>query len=83
MKEEIQIKQVCEKFAIQGEYLYYKVVNSGHINTTYCVYFFRNGGIKDYILQKVNTYVFKNPIQKSDSSHGKYIFGDGVYPRED
>ena len=63
MKEETQIKQVCEKFAIQGEYLYYKVVNSGHINTTYCVYYFRDGAIKDYIFQKVNTYVFKNPIE--------------------
>lgn len=67
MKEENQIKQVCERFCIKGEYLYYKVVNSGHINTTYCVYFFRNGEIKDYILQKVNTYVFKNPIDVMDN----------------
>ena len=67
MKEENQIKQVCERFGIKGEYLYYKVVNSGHINTTYCVYFSRNGELKDYILQKVNTYVFKNPIEVMDN----------------
>ena len=32
------------------------------INTTYKVYFFRGGEIKDYILQRVNTYVFKDPV---------------------
>ena len=63
MKEENQIKQVCERFGLKGEYRYYKVINSGHINTTYCVYYFRDGEVKDYILQKVNTYLFKNPIE--------------------
>ena len=59
---EKQIRAVCEKFCIKGEYRRYEIVNSGHINTTYRVYFFRNGAIKDYILQKVNTYVFTDPI---------------------
>jgi hypothetical protein len=38
------------------------VVESGHINETYKVYFIRNGELKDYILQRVNTYVFKDPV---------------------
>ncbi len=62
-KEESQIIHVCKKFAIVGEYKGYKVINSGHINSTYQVFFFRNGEIKDYIVQKVNTYVFTNPVQ--------------------
>ncbi len=61
-KEEKQIIEVCEKFDIQGEYRRYERINSGHINTTYCVYFERHGELKDYILQRVNTYVFKDPV---------------------
>ena len=60
--EEKYIKEVCSVFQIAGEYHSYEVVNSGHINTTYRVYFFRNGKIKDYILQRVNTYVFQDPV---------------------
>ena len=59
---EQQIKMICERFCIKGEYKSYEIVNSGHINTTYRVYFWRNNEMKDYILQRVNTYVFKDPI---------------------
>jgi len=59
---ENQIKAVCERFQIKGEYKWFEVIESGHINSTYRVYFFRNGELKDYILQNVNTYVFQNPI---------------------
>ena len=62
-KEEIQILEVCKRFNLQGEYRNYEVLNSGHINTTYQVFFFRDGDIKDYIIQRVNTYVFRNPIE--------------------
>ena len=61
--EEKQILEVCKRFNLAGEYRYYEVLNSGHINTTYCVYFFRDNMIKDYILQRVNTYVFEKPIE--------------------
>ena len=61
-KEEQQIKEVCARFELKGEYRYYEVVTSGHINTTYRVFYFRGGELKDYILQKVNTYVFRDPI---------------------
>ena len=62
-KEETQIIEACTKFDIAGEYKGYKVINSGHINSTYQVFFFRHGELKDYIVQKVNTYVFTNPTQ--------------------
>jgi hypothetical protein len=61
-REEQQIISVCQRFAIVGEYSRYEVINSGHINTTYRVYFIRHGEEKDYILQKVNTYVFTKPV---------------------
>ncbi len=64
---EKQIKTVCEIFGLKGEYRSYEVINSGHINTTYRVYFFRDGEIKDYILQRVNTYVFQDPVSVMDN----------------
>ena len=59
---EKQIQDVCDRFQIAGEYRCYEIINSGHINTTYRVYFFRGGELKDYILQRVNTYVFQDPV---------------------
>lgn len=61
-EEEKQIKKVCALFDIQGEFLRYELIADGHINVTYRVYFFRDGEEKDYILQRVNTYVFKKPV---------------------
>jgi len=61
-KEEQQIIQACQNFEIKGEYLSYQIINSGHINSTYQVFFQRETGLKDYIVQRVNTYVFQNPV---------------------
>lgn len=62
MQEEKTLRMVCSKFRLEGEYLRYNVINSGHINSTYQVFFKRNGEEKDYIIQKLNTYVFQNPV---------------------
>ncbi|MGN1061560.1 MAG: phosphotransferase enzyme family protein [Candidatus Scatosoma sp.] len=56
------IERLCRIFGIEGEYRSYEQITSGHINKTYKVYFFCCGEVKDYILQKVNTFVFKNPV---------------------
>ena len=58
-----QIFEVCKKFDIKGEYRSFEIIESGHINTTYQVFYYRNGELKDYILQKINTYVFRNPVE--------------------
>lgn len=59
---EKQIQEVCKRFSIAGEYRSFEVIESGHINSTFKVYFYRGGELKDYIVQKLNTYVFQNPI---------------------
>ena len=59
---EQSIKEVCRRFNIAGEYQSYEVINSGHINATYRVFFMRDGELKDYILQSVNTNVFQDPV---------------------
>lgn len=70
-----KIETLCRRFGIEGEYLRYELVENGHINTTYKVYFWRDGEEKDYILQRINTYVFKNPVEVMDniSSVTEYI----------
>ena len=70
-----KIEALCRRFGISGEYQRYEVVTNGHINTTYKVYFFRDGEQKDYILQRINTYVFKNPVEVMNniSSVTEYI----------
>ena len=75
MNTESQIKAVCEKFQIKGEYQSFAVLSGGHINSSYQVFFIRRGEIKDYILQKINTYVFHDPIAMMEniSSITEYI----------
>ena len=75
MNTESQIKAVCEKFQIKGEYQSYTVLVGGHINSSYQVFFVRRGEIKDYILQKINTYVFHDPIAMMEniSSVTEYV----------
>ena len=68
MTEEQMILQVCRVFQLRGEYRSYETITYGHVNTTYKVYFFRDGEIKDYILQRVNTYVFRNPVEVMENT---------------
>ena len=59
-----QLKRVCRAFRIEGEWASYEEISVGNINHTYKVNFIqKDGRPKSYIVQKVNTYVYKNPIQ--------------------
>ena len=65
-----KINLLKEKFMLQGEFRSVELMTNGHINKTYKMCFFRDGEIKTYILQKINTYVFKNPIAVMDNISG-------------
>ena len=59
-----QLKRVCRAFRIEGQWVSYEEISVGNINHTYKVNFIRpDGQPKSYIVQRVNTYVYKNPIQ--------------------
>lgn len=75
MDTEKQIRAVCERFQIQGEYRSFERLTGGHINSTYQVFFARRGEVKDYIVQKINTYVFQDPIAMMEniSSVTEYV----------
>jgi hypothetical protein len=53
--------QIAKNFFFEGEFLYAQPYGCGHINDTYAIYFKKSDGVTHrYILQRVNTYVFKN-----------------------
>lgn len=43
------------------QYVGYKVISKGHINTTYVLYFDYGNKVKRFLLQEINTEVFKEP----------------------
>lgn len=58
-----KLRQVCRGFCIEGEYLGHELIQVGNVNKTYRVRFQQADGTeKSYLVQNVNTYVFKNPV---------------------
>lgn len=58
------MEEIINKFRFDGEFLSIEPFGFGHINSTYAVYFkFVNKAPIRYILQKINTNIFKNPYE--------------------
>ena len=58
------LNEIGKKFRLAGELYTYEVITMGNINSTYKVTYMREDGtLKPYLFQKVNTHVFKNPIE--------------------
>lgn len=55
------ICDICKYFDIGGQFLSCTELSTGNINSTYHARYFRDGERKDYIVQQINTKVFKNP----------------------
>lgn len=63
MNEAVVIS-AASHFKFSGKFVNYFLSENGHINNTYFfLYRQEDGSIKRYILQRVNTNVFKNPYQ--------------------
>ena len=57
------VGRVCPRFAFEGRVVSITPFGNGHINDTFRVRTLKDGGMKtDYILQRINTAVFKDPI---------------------
>lgn len=63
----MDIKSVCLKLQLEGELLNYEVITSGNINTTYKVTTTSESGPHEYLLQRINKNVFKNPERVMDN----------------
>lgn len=59
--EEKQIRNIASHFSAAGEFAGWEPIKSGHINSTFEVNFETLTGGKDYLLQMINTEVFKEP----------------------
>lgn len=59
-----RLKEVGKKFKLFGELFSYEPITMGNINSTYKVTYDRGDGVfKSYLFQRVNTHVFKNPVE--------------------
>ena len=58
MQQKDKFEKLIKSYGIMGQINDIKPITNGHINETYYVLIDR----KQYIFQKVNTYVFKNPV---------------------
>lgn len=63
-----KLAKVCADFRIEGTYLGHELIQVGNVNKTYRVWVRRpNGDQKAFLVQNLNTYVFKNPVQVMDN----------------
>ena len=59
-----KLEQVSRQFRIEGEYVGYETICIGNVNKTYEVKFILSDGKpKSFLIQNVNTYAFRNPVQ--------------------
>lgn len=59
-----KLEEVCKGFCIEGTFVGYETIQVGNVNRTYEVKFvLPDGSRKSFLVQNVNTYVFKNPVQ--------------------
>ncbi len=52
---------ILRHFSVEGAYLEAHPYGCGHINDTYAVYVQNGAGVRRYVLQRINDYVFKDP----------------------
>ena len=63
-----KLAKVCEGFCIDGTYIGYDLIQVGNVNKTYRVkVMLQEGREKSFLVQNLNTYVFKNPVQVMDN----------------
>lgn len=65
---ELSLKQISESFCVPGHFLRAEELKNGNINRTYRVFFSGDDGVeRSYILQRLNTYVFRRPEEVMDN----------------
>lgn len=59
-----KLAQVCELFRIEGTYVGHEMIQVGNVNKTYEVKFILpDGKRKSFLVQNVNTYAFRKPVE--------------------
>lgn len=83
-----KLQEVCHRFRIPGTYQSFEEIKVGNVNKTYKVNFIRqddkNPGKmeqKSYIVQAINTYAFKNPVQVMENIDKVTEYIHAKYPK--
>lgn len=75
------LKTVGQKFCLPGEIYSYDTITIGNINSTYKVTYTReDNSLTSYLFQRVNTHVFKNPVEIMENIDRVTSFISGKYP---
>jgi len=61
------VESVAAQFKFEGDYISAELNESGNINQTYKVIYEHRGVRRPYIVQMLNAYVFKNPLEVMDN----------------
>ena len=62
------LQEICKHYNLNiNNYIGYKAISKGHINTTYTLYFDCKNHVKRYLLQEINTFVFKDSKKLMDN----------------
>ena len=57
-----KLAYICRKFRLPGELILHRWIPTGHINTAYYVALYDGKEVRQYLAQKVNWYVFRDPV---------------------
>ena len=69
------IMEIIKAFPEYGEVIGYKPITAGHINDTYIVEYLQENGEKiRYLLQRINTNVFRMPVELMENVMGVTAF---------
>ncbi len=75
------LTEIGKKFRIPGELYSYTAITMGNINSTYkATYTQDDGSLKSYLFQKVNTHVFKSPVEIMENIDRVTTFIRNKYP---
>jgi hypothetical protein len=59
-----KLEEICRLFRIEGEFVGYEAIQMGNVNKTYeCKFILPNGMPKSFLVQNVNTYAFRHPVE--------------------
>ena len=67
MNQKYEFQSICSQFRLYGDFISVQPYGNGHINDTYQLTYCQSGKNVRYILQRINTNVFRNPVSLMDN----------------
>ena len=62
MENKEKLAYILKQFRIEGDILVYRWIPTGHINTAYYAAVYNGKEMYQFLVQRVNTYVFRDPV---------------------